>query len=154
AKRAQQEWAAYLGGRVEERVEVGGAVLDLVLVPPGTFLMGSPKGEKGHEDDEDEHEVEIPRPFYLGTLEVTVGQFKAFVKDRGYVTEPEADGAGTLGWTGTGKSPWAVGPKYNWRNPGFPQTDEHPVVCVSWNDAKAFCDWLGKKGARRCRLPT
>jgi formylglycine-generating enzyme required for sulfatase activity len=42
----------------------------------------------------------------------------------------------------------------NWRNPLFEQTDEHPVVCVSWNDAKAFCDWLSKKEGMEYRLPT
>jgi formylglycine-generating enzyme required for sulfatase activity len=37
---------------------------------------------------------------------------------------------------------------------GFAQTDEHPVVCVSWNDSKAFCAWLAKRSGRAVRLPT
>ncbi len=44
--------------------------------------------------------------------------------------------------------------KYTWRNPGFAQTDEHPVVNVSWNDAVAFCEWLSKQEGKRYRLPT
>ena len=42
----------------------------------------------------------------------------------------------------------------NWRNAGFPQTDEHPVVNVTWNDAVAFCQWLSRKEGRSYRLPT
>jgi formylglycine-generating enzyme required for sulfatase activity len=44
--------------------------------------------------------------------------------------------------------------KYSWRNTGFEQTDEHPVVNVTWNDAVAFCTWLGKKEGTTYRLPT
>ena len=44
--------------------------------------------------------------------------------------------------------------RYSWRNVGFEQTDEHPVVCVSWNDAVAFCEWLSKKERKTYRLPT
>ena len=43
---------------------------------------------------------------------------------------------------------------YSWRNVGFAQTDLHPVVCVSWNDAVAFCDWLSRKEGKTYRLPT
>ena len=45
-------------------------------------------------------------------------------------------------------------PKYNWLNTGFPQTDDHPVVNVTWNDAVAFCQWLSRKEGKTYRLPT
>jgi formylglycine-generating enzyme required for sulfatase activity len=43
---------------------------------------------------------------------------------------------------------------YSWRDPGFKQSDEHPVVDVNWNDAVAFCEWLSRKEGKTCRLPT
>jgi formylglycine-generating enzyme required for sulfatase activity len=49
---------------------------------------------------------------------------------------------------------FALDPKVTWRNPGFEQGDDHPVVCVSWKDAVAFCDWLGQKEGGKYRLPT
>ena len=45
-------------------------------------------------------------------------------------------------------------PEFNWRNDGFEQTDEHPVVNVSWNDAVAFCKWLSDREGKTYRLPT
>ncbi|MBL8253728.1 MAG: SUMF1/EgtB/PvdO family nonheme iron enzyme, partial [Candidatus Competibacter sp.] len=42
----------------------------------------------------------------------------------------------------------------NWRNPGFPQTDAHPVVCVSWNDAVVYAEWLSRRTGQTYRLPT
>jgi formylglycine-generating enzyme len=121
-------------------------------ISKGKFTMGSPKGEKYREDVEIEHEVEITRDYWLGKTEVTVGQFRDFVADTGYQTEAEK-GDGAFGWDGD-KRKSVKDKRYNWRSPGFKQTDEHPVVCLSWNDAKAFCDWLAKKSGRPMRLPT
>jgi hypothetical protein len=45
-------------------------------------------------------------------------------------------------------------PEFTWRNPGFEQTDDQPVLQISWNDAQAFCEWLSAKEGRRYRLPT
>jgi formylglycine-generating enzyme required for sulfatase activity len=113
--------------------------------------MGSPKGEEDHLDEELQHEVEITRPFYLGKHEVTVGQFKAFVKDANYVTEAEKDGKGGRAFDG---KEFVQKPEFTWKNLHFVQTDEHPVVVVSWNDAVAFCAWLSKKEGKTYRLPT
>jgi predicted Ser/Thr protein kinase len=79
-KKAQAAWARYLGRQVEEEDEVApGVKMAFVLVPPGKFLMGLPKGEEGGEDDEEQHEVTLTRPFYLGKCEVTQAQYEAVV---------------------------------------------------------------------------
>src|SRR5262249_2819186 len=125
--------------------------MSLLLLPPGKFLMGSPKGEADRLDEELQHEVEITQPFYLGMYEVTVGQFRAFVKDTNYVTEAEKDGKGGRAFDG---KEFVQKPEFTWKNLYFAQTDDHPVVVVSWNDAVAFCAWLSKKEGRNYRLPT
>ena len=96
---------------------------EMVVVPSGSFMMGSPADEQGRKDYEGpQHRVTISKPFAVGKYEVTRGQFAAFVDAIGY-------DAGSC-----------------WRNPGFTQTDTHPVVCVSWHDAKAYIEWLSTTG--------
>ena len=128
--------------------------IQLAVIPAGSFLMGSPENEEGRSGDESpQHRVQISREFRLGRTEVTKGQFAAFVRDTGYRTEAEKDGKGGYGFdpeTGT----FEQDPEYTWQNPGFPQTDDHPVVNVSWNDAQEFLKWLSQKDGRRYRLPT
>jgi len=125
--------------------------MKLVRIPAGKLVMGSPATEAGRNIDEDPHEVAITRPFMMGVHEVTVGQYKAFVKDSGYRTEAETDGgAFRLGEGGV----WTRDGRVYWQTPGFDQTDDHPVVCVSWNDAITFCDWLSKKEGKKYALPT
>ena len=117
-----------------------------------TFTMGSPTTEKDRSDDEKEHEVKFTSDYYLGVTTITRGQFAAFVKDEGYQTEMERSDDG-YGWDDDKKG-WVKDKKYNWKNPGFAQTDAHPIINVSWNDAMAFCKWLSKKEGKIYRLPT
>jgi formylglycine-generating enzyme required for sulfatase activity len=128
----------------------------LVLIPAGKFKMGSPDSDKDAFDwEKPQHDVEITQPFYLGKYGVTRGQFRQFVEaNKGYQTEAERDGEGGWGFNKETKQFEGRKPQYTWRNPGFDQTDEHPVVNVSWNDARAFCDWLSQKEGRKYRLPT
>jgi formylglycine-generating enzyme required for sulfatase activity len=125
--------------------------ISLLLIPGGKFLMGSPKGEEDRLDEELQHEVEVTEPFYLGMNEVTVGQFKAFVKDTNYVTEAEKGGKGGRAFDG---KEFIQKPEFTWKNLYFAQSDDHPVVIVSWNDAVAFCAWLSKREGKTYRLPT
>jgi len=125
----------------------------LVLLPAGEFDMGTPDSDRDVlPREKPQHRVQITKPFYLGCHEVSVGQFRQFVSDSGYKTDTEQDGKGGQGFDGTttGKKK----PEYSWRNPGFQQTDEHPVVNVSWNDADAFCTWLSRKEGKAHSTPT
>jgi formylglycine-generating enzyme required for sulfatase activity len=133
---------------------VDGAGLSLVRIPAGAFTMGSPAGEKGRRDDEPQRRVRISQDFYLGRYEVTRGQFARFVEETKYATDAERGIRGGYGVDPTTKA--LVGPdkRFSWRYVGFEQADEHPVVNVSWNDAAAFCDWLGKREGAVYRLPT
>ncbi|HZG53908.1 MAG TPA: formylglycine-generating enzyme family protein, partial [Pyrinomonadaceae bacterium] len=135
----------------------------LTKIPAGEFLMGSTHADPEANDDErPQHRVRIRKPFLMGVHEVTVGQFRRFVEETGYQTEGERNGRGSIGLDLiTGK----VEPKaqYTWQSwlaedgehpSDFQQTDEHPVVCVSWGDAQAFCRWLSGKEGKQYRLPT
>ncbi|MFM9965454.1 MAG: SUMF1/EgtB/PvdO family nonheme iron enzyme [Planctomycetaceae bacterium] len=143
--------------------------MDLVLVPAGDFEMGSTKGDVDKllrdystegfkrefaDNEQPQHRVRISQPFYLGKFEVTKGQFAKFVLDDGYKTDAEKDGEGGYGYDAAEKKFEGRKPKYTWRSTGFAYEDNHPVVNVSWNDAKAFCAWLSRKEGKTYRLPT
>ena len=154
-------------------VDLGGGVkMEMVLIPAGEFMMGSGESAEAtaaffnktygedllkadfFKDEHPQHRVRITKPFYLGTYHVTRGQFRQFVADTGYKTDAEkGEKPGAWGWD-PDKKEFGFNEKYSWRNAGFEQTDEHPVVNVSWNDAVAFCKWLSRKEGKTYRLPT
>ena len=102
----------------------GGATMEMVSIPAGTFRMGSLSSEPGRNADEDLHEVVIPRKFYMGKYEITQRQWESVM----------------------GTRPWA-GKKYVQENP------DHPAVYVSWDDAQEFLKKLNER-APLYRLPT
>jgi formylglycine-generating enzyme required for sulfatase activity len=122
--------------------------MEFVLVKGGCYQMGDTFGD-GCADEKPVHEVCL-NDFYLGKYDVTVGDFRKFVNETGYRTEAEK-GDGCFVYK---VDKWEKDRNKNWRDPGFSQDDRHPVVCVSWNDAKAFADWLRSTGGREYRLPT
>jgi formylglycine-generating enzyme required for sulfatase activity len=124
--------------------------MEFVYIAPGKFMMGSPSNEPSRDDDEKQHRVTLTKGFYIQTTEVTVGQWRTFVRDTGYKSEAET-GGGAYIWTG---SKWEKKKGTYWDHPGFSQTDNHPVTCVSWNDANAFIKWLSRKEGKIYRLPT
>ncbi len=146
--------------------------MKLTLIPSGEFQMGSGESAEatatffkknyGIDDlpadsfaDEWPHRVRITQPYYLGTYHVTRGQFRKFIRDSEYQTEAEkGDSPLAWGWDPRKKNFDAIDKRYSWRDAGFEQTDEHPVVNVSWDDAVAFCKWLSKKEGKTYRLPT
>ena len=129
---------------------------EMVLIAAGQFEMGSDEQEEGPYDNEGpQHTVTIPKPFAIGRCEVTVGEFRQFVEATGYRTDAENSG-GCYYWDESVQDA-KQNPAYHWRNPGFEQTDQHPVVCVSWNDAQAYIQWLNsylKIPGNSYRLPS
>jgi formylglycine-generating enzyme required for sulfatase activity len=123
--------------------------IEFVWVPSGCHLIGSPDSETGREPDEGPVREVCMDGFWLGKNEVTVGQFRAFVDITGYRTEAEREG---FSWTYHGE--WVKKAGYTWGKTGFPQNDNHPVVNVSLNDAKAMAKWLMEQSGQTFRLPT
>jgi formylglycine-generating enzyme required for sulfatase activity len=169
-------WSAESGKTPPKQVE-NSLGMKFVMVPSGEFMMGSDESPEalakayphyGRErflelvDEAPVHKVRITRPFYLGQHEVTVGQFRRFVEASGYQPESEADRTGGYGYnpdydpekSERGDAFEGRNPKYSWRNPGFKQGDDHPVVNVTWNDAVAMSKWLSEKEGKKYRLPT
>jgi formylglycine-generating enzyme required for sulfatase activity len=132
-------------------VDLGGMNVDFVLIPAGSFRQGSPATEAGRKDDETPREVKISSEFYLSKYPITKKQFARFVGELRYVTEAEKGDSGGYGFDG---KQLVQAPKYNWKNPGFAQTDEHPVVLVTYNDCRAFLRYLQRKAERVAELPT
>ena len=118
---------------------------EMVVIPAGEFSMGSPMSEEGREGDEGpQHLVRVQR-FALGRYEVTRGEYAAFAA----ATGRDGNGCSTLR-----DSSWDLAARASWRSPGFPQTDEHPAVCMSWDDARAYVRWLSQETGRNYRLPS
>jgi formylglycine-generating enzyme required for sulfatase activity/dienelactone hydrolase len=119
---------------------------EMLAIPAGKFIMGSSAAEKswaasrvgsadGVADEAPQHAVSVPS-FAMGKYDVTRGEYAAFVRETGHAA---GDGCGIDGFE------WKKLVDKSWQNPGYKQTDRDPVVCVSWQDAKAYVAWLNGK---------
>ncbi len=123
--------------------------MEFVWIPQGCFSMGSPSSEEGRKDHEGPVREVCVDGFWMGVREVSRGEFAQFTAATDYQTEAERQG---FSWMYAGD--WVARPGVNWANPGFKQSDAHPVVHVSWNDAGAMARWLSAKNEGDFRLPT
>ncbi len=125
---------------------------EMVAIPAGRFVMGAAPGEEEREGlfedfrrrSEPQHAVSV-RPYWMAKHEVTRGQYRAFVEATGRAS------GGCFMWTG---DDFRMDAAKDWRNPGYPQHDDHPVACVSWEDATAYAAWLARKTGKKYRLPS
>lgn len=127
----------------------------LVVVPVGTFWMGSNEQEAGrHSNEGPRHQVRIEQPFALARTEITVSQFRKFVNATKYQTDAEKVGEASQYDEKTGRITRQRG--ITWRNDylgGRAKTTD-PVLYVSWNDAAAYAEWLSVSTGQRYRLPS
>jgi formylglycine-generating enzyme required for sulfatase activity len=128
------------------------ADLQMVRVPGGLFRMGNANGP----DNVRPPHLAIVQPFHLSRYEITVGQFAQFVHETGYQSDAELNHGEGPGCrvAGGADQPGTFQAGLSWRNPGFAQTDAHPVVCVSYNDSHAFLAWLNGRSSHHYRLPS
>jgi formylglycine-generating enzyme len=130
---------------------------EMVVVPAGSFIMGaSIEEEKRHGMSPAAtgrsvplHEVTFGKPFAMGKYPVTVAQFRQFVEETGYSPSNSC----FTQYFNDGHYIYEKARGYSWRAPGFPQADNHPVVCVSGEDADAYAAWLSKKTGHDYSLP-
>ncbi len=111
---------------------------EMVAVPGGTFMLGSPPSEQGRESDEGPQMRVTIQPFAVGRFEVTRAQYAAFVRETGRAI---SNGC----WTTNNAGTWEYLRGASWQSPGFDQTGDHPVVCVGWEDAQAYVTWINGK---------
>ena len=134
---------ARLGGTPNRRIHEKTGI-ELIRIPAGPFLYGSADSDElAWIDEKPQRTVNLPE-YWIGRAPVTNDQFARFVQATGHRTTAEIKGK-SYGWTGS-KWDWIAGA--DWRHPRGPESsiegkDDHPVVQVSWEDAKAFCDWAG-----------
>ncbi|EDN67338.1 protein of unknown function DUF323 [Beggiatoa sp. PS] len=133
-------WRFQPGDSFQDSLKNGNLGPEMVVIPKGTFYQG-----------EQHKKVKIEQRFAMGRYEVTVAEFNQFVEATGYQTDAEK-GNGCITWESNNRQ-WNVVKELNWRHPDFLEHN-HPVVCVSWNDATAYANWLTEQTGQQYRLPT
>lgn len=132
----------------EEQLAVVG---ELIQIPAGSFIMGSPDYEM-YRDANEGPQTEISlRSFAVAKHPVSLGQYKAFVEETG---RPDPEKAAEV-HLGKGFGWYSIPGVTSWRNPFhtvYNQTDDDPVTCVSWQDAKDFIAWASEKTGLPLRL--
>jgi formylglycine-generating enzyme required for sulfatase activity len=149
--------SAVAGGAEARGVKRGAAVPEMVRIAPGRFVAGSDPAETdavhypalNAAREQPARTVTVARAYAIGRTEVTRGQFARFVAATGW--KPD----GPCGFLADGPSNrWEADTAHDWRNPGFAQTDAHPVVCVNLADARDYARWLSAETGRHFRLPS
>ena len=128
----------------------------MVVVPAGRSLLGAGADEQSSEGvtpamaaiELPPHEFALAKPVAISRFEITRGEYAAFRK-----AEPAGGQSGCETFD-VATQRWVSRADRAWRNPGFEQSDRHPVVCVSWHDAQSYVAWLTKVTGHRYRLLT
>jgi formylglycine-generating enzyme len=125
--------------------QIGKDDLKYLWIPPGKFQMGCVSGDTlCWEEELPRHEVTIPSGFWMSETEVTIGAFRKFLNETGYVPQSVRQNKGRMFTNEADNWIWTNG--LNWQSPMDRTTnadDNLPVTQVSWDDAIAYCQWVG-----------
>jgi formylglycine-generating enzyme required for sulfatase activity len=127
---------------------------EMVVIPPGKFQMGAAPGENQRFQvpateagrDEPQHQVTFAKPFALAKFDITRAEFAAFANAANFRPRP-----GCLTFAG---GSWTPQPQGSWQEPGFPQTDRDPAVCMNEIEINAYLGWLRRETGKDYRLPS
>ena len=150
-------YASYKPGQAftDRYVDLPGKTPAMVVIPTGSFQMGAPANEEDHTDAETpQHTVTISKGFAMARTAVTVGEFREFVRASGYVPDSIRLGGASVYDERSGALRDDSDATWQDDYAGRKADDKLPVVNVSWNDAKAYADWLGQRTGKAYRLPS
>jgi len=143
------------GQRLTDPLAGGGNGPELVVIPLGSFTMGSPKREKGRSDNEGPQiEVKFKRAFAMAATEVTVAEFRRFVAASGYSPTSMQTRKSTVYDENTGSLADRNGVTWENDHAGSKADDNLPVIHISWIDTQAYVQWLSQQTGKRYRLPS
>ncbi|GLQ51219.1 SUMF1/EgtB/PvdO family nonheme iron enzyme [Dyella flava] len=150
-------YASYKPGQVftDRFVDMTGQSPTMLVVPTGSFMMGAPEDERGRTDAQGpQHEVAISTGFAMSQTDITVGQFREFVRASGYKPESVTAGGASVYDERTGVM--RDDSSANWEDDyaGHPAANDLPVVNISWSDANAYAQWLSQRTGKKYRLPS
>lgn len=143
------------GQRIRDSLKSGTPAPEMVVIPVGSFRMGASSAEQDRRPSEGPvHQVTFARGFSLSRQEITVAEFRAFVQATSYSADSVRAKKSTIYDEKSGSM--VERSRINWENDhqGKKAADDLPVIHVSWNDAKAYADWLGAESGKRYRLPS
>ncbi len=150
-------YASYKPGQVfsDRYVDLPGKTPAMVVIPTGSFQMGAPDSDDDHVDAElPQHAVTIDKGFAIARTAVTVGEFREFVRASGYQPDSVKLGGSSVYDERSGALRGDSDATWQDDYAGHKADDKLPVVNISWNDAKAYADWLGQRTGKAYRLPS
>ncbi|RKR15240.1 formylglycine-generating enzyme required for sulfatase activity [Maribacter vaceletii] len=129
---------------------------EMVEVPEGSVYIGSHEDEIGRKKGERNRvKATIKKPFAVAKTEITLAQYRVFMEETKYKSKQAFyKGEPLVGCNYFDGKSYGYVAEHNWKNPGYPQRETDPVVCVSWSDANAYAQWLSKKTGRTYRVPS